>query len=289
MLENLLLIKNPSLNNLESILKENAFFFLTPLFTISLTLEFLGNFEFEKVLKKLLIATLFLFFFSGIHKEVSTHSLKFSYDLLKKIGPDHFIHKKWYQSKGLKKKGLVEKESFFDSFKIIDLDDLIAHTMFILSHLFLFFLKLIYSTVYHLTYILSPIGALLYLFDLTEGSLKGFITSSLWCTLMPLVLVSILLIVGSTFKEDAITITHIDSLIWLFGITFLLVLTPVITLGVISASGISSYSSLFGSKMLSNSLQSYALIKSVGLKTKFYGSRAIHHSKRIKVKLPSII
>ena len=244
--------------------------------------------DFEKVLKKLLISSFFLMFFTNIHINVSKEALSFSSSLIKDHAPNHFILKKWYQTKIRSEKRT--NNGFLDllKIKVSDItifDDLIAHAMFVLSHIFLFFLKLIYSTVFHLTYILAPIGALLFLFDITEGSLRGFITSSIWCTFMPLVLVCILLIVGDTFNSKDSTISHIDSLIWLFGITFLLVLTPVITLGIISSSGISSYSSLFGSKMLSQSLASYALIKTMSHKGHHLGRRAIFKGKQLREKI----
>lgn len=235
-------------------------------------------------------------FFTNIHIYVSREALSFSSKLIKDHAPNHFILKKWYQTKIKPKRRTQEKYKggFLDllKIKVADItifDDLIAHAMFILSHIFLFFLKLIFSTVFHLTYILAPIGALLFLFDITEGSLRGFITSSIWCTLMPLVLVCILLIVGDTFHAKDSTISHIDSLIWLFGITFLLVLTPVITLGLISSSGISSYSSLFGSKMLSQTLTSYALIKSTAAKGNLYGRKALYKGRQLKEKLGNSI
>lgn len=290
-LESFLLIENKSLIDLFLKIKNVSGFFLLPLFTLSLSVEFLTNFEFEKVIKKLIISTLFLSFFQGIHVEVTKSSLDFSSSLLREVSPDHFILKKWYREK-LKTK---EKKTwdFFERLTIPNINDLVANALFVLSRIFLFFLKLIFSTIYHFTYILSPIGALLFLFDMTESSLKGFILSSLWCALMPLVLVCILSMVGNTLNTDALnsdlTLTHIDSLIWLFGITFLLLLSPVITLGILSSSGISSHASLFGAKMMGSSLQTIGVVKSLNYKSAQFGRKAIYTGKRLVSKASSIL
>lgn len=291
MLESFLLIENKSLIELFLKIKTVAGFFVLPLFTLSLCIEFLTGFEFEKVIKKLIISLLFLSFFQGIHSDMSKKSLEFSSTLLSEVNPNHFILKKWYN----KKLSTKEKKSwdFFERLTIPNINDLVANALFVLSRIFLYFLKLIYSTVFHFTYILCPIGALLFLFNMTESSLKGFILSSLWCSLMPLVLVCILSMVGNTISRDALsselTLTHMDSLIWLFGITFLLLLSPVITLGILSATGISSHASLFGSTMMGNGLQTVGIIKSVKHRGHEFGRKTIYRGKRLISKVSSIL
>lgn len=291
MIKSFLLIENTSLYELFLELKEISYYFLLPLFTISLSIEYLTNFEFEKVLKKLIISALFLSSFYQIHETLSFEGLKFSENLVKKVNPDHFILKDW------KRVNIKTKDNknwnFFEKLLIPEINDLVVTSFFVLSKIFLFFLKLIYSTVFHFTYIFSPIGALLYLFDVTEGSLKGFILSSLWSFLMPIILAVMLCMIGNTLKKDAIngemTLLNIESLIWLFGISFLLLLTPVITLGVLSSSGISSYSSLFGSKILSSSLQSLALVKAISLKTSGFARKGRFYGKRVISKASDIL
>ena len=63
--------------------------------------------------------------------------------------------------------------NFIQSFAIPNLNDLIATIFSSFSKAFIWLLKLIYSSVYHLTYVFSGITAILYFLGWTKDSLKG--------------------------------------------------------------------------------------------------------------------
>ncbi|HAZ13170.1 MAG TPA: hypothetical protein DCY86_10315, partial [Bdellovibrionales bacterium] len=95
--------------------------------------------------------------------------------------------------------------NFIQSFAIPNLNDLIATIFFVFSKAFIWLLKLIYSSVYHLTYVFSGITAILYFLGWTKDSLKGTVQASLWCMAMPFVIVAILALVGNSIDESAIS------------------------------------------------------------------------------------
>ena len=178
--------------------------------------------------------------------------------LLKKFSPNNLFVKKWNEGK-IKTK---EKSGwgYLESIAIPNLNDLLATTFFVLAKVFTWLLKLIFSSVYHLTYIFSGITALLYFFNWTERSLVGAVQSSLWCILMPFVVVAILSLVGNsidsrTIKGD-LAIADIETILWLFGVTLILMISPLITWSMVKGEGIASAGTKFG-----------AIATSAGMKT----------------------
>src|SRR5690606_30743854 len=129
--------------------------FLAPVFTIAIILEFFGNFDFGSVLKKLLLITVFMSAFYGIHQKAVEVSLQSATYTLKKVSPRNLFIKKWYH---VKAKTSEKKEwSKLEAFAIPNLNDLVATAFFVLSKIFIWLLKLIYSTVYHLTYVFAGV------------------------------------------------------------------------------------------------------------------------------------
>jgi hypothetical protein len=122
--------------------------------------------------------------FYSIHKSGVDLSFKASEEILRKVSPQNIFLRKWTEVKVKTKED--NSWNLLQKFSIPNVNDLIGTTLFILSKVFIWILKLIYSTVYHLTYIFAPITAILYFFPITKGSIAGTIQSSLWCMLMPL-------------------------------------------------------------------------------------------------------
>ena len=93
------------------------------------------------------------------------------------------------------------------------------------------------------------ITAILYFLWWTKDSLKGTVQASLWCMAMPFVIVAILALVGNSIDESAISgefvLAKMDTIIWLFGVTLLLLISPMITYAMVKGEGIHS----FGAKM----------------------------------------
>ncbi len=142
-----------------------------------------------------------------------------------------------------------------------------ATAFFVISKIFIWILKLIYSTVYHLTYIFAPITALLYFFGWTNNSLKGSVQASIWCMLMPFVVVAILILVGNSMDQSAkdgeLVIAHIDTIVWLFGVTLLLLLTPLITLGLVRGDGVQTLGTKMGAMMMGAGLKAGLIFSTV--------------------------
>ena len=281
LLKSLLLIEEPSVYRLYQEFLEISRYLLAPAFLLALIFEYFGEFDFLGVLKKLLIITFVMNFFHEIHVQSSTLALNLASETLQRVSPRNIFLKKWQESKFKPKS--PTNAGFFDSFIVPNVNDLVATAFYLISKIMLWLLKLIYSTVYHFTYLFSGITSVLFLFGWTKDALKGTIQSFVWCLILPFVVVSILALVGNSFDDKANSgaiVSQIDTLAWLFGVTLLLSMSPVITYGLVKGEGMQSVGSKLGS-----------MVTSTGLKTAAYSASAItllQRSQENKKKLTAL-
>ncbi len=244
----MLLIEEHSVFRLYEEMISIAGYFVGPLFIIALILEFLGNLDFGGVVKRLLVVMIVLSSFYGLHTKAVDLSLDVASKTLRKVSPKNLFVKKWYEGK-LKTK---EKKGwgYLESIAIPNLNDLLATSFFLLAKVFTWLLKLIFSSVYHLTYVFAGITALLYFFGWTNKSLVGTFQSSLWCILLPYVVVAILAMVGNSINSKAmngdLAIADIETILWLFGVTLILLLSPIITWAMVKGEGVAGAGAKMG-------------------------------------------
>ena len=260
-LKEMLLIEEASVFKLYQEMMNISSYFIAPVFTIALILEYFGELNFGAVVKKLLLVTVFMSAFYQIHTEGVKVSLDTASYTLKKVSPRNLFVKKWYEPKVKTKE---KKEwSFIESIAVPNLNDLLATAFFLLSKIFIWLLKLIYSSVYHLTYVFSGVTSVLYFLGWTKDSLKGTVQASLWCFVMPFVIVAILALVGNSIEEKVLSgeilFAKIDTIIWLFGITLLLLMSPMIAYGLIRGDGIHSFGSKMGSLVVASGMKAMSL------------------------------
>lgn len=275
LLKEMLLIEEPSIFHLYKEMSSIGTYFVAPVFTISLILEYFGEMNFGGVVKKLLLVTIFMSIFYEFHTRAVEISLDSATHTLKKVSPRNLFIKKWYYSKVK----TTEKKSwgFIQSIAVPNLNDLLATAFFLVSKVFLWLLKLIYSSVYHLTYVFSGITGILYFLGWTKDALKGTVQASLWCMIMPFVIIAILALVGNSIDETAIhgelLVAKMDTIIWLFGVTLLLLISPVISYGMIKGEGIHSFGSKMGAMVVSSGMKTVALLPFMTkMKDRFTGS-----------------
>lgn len=256
-LQNMLLIEDPSVFRLYQELIKIANYFVAPVFTVALLLEYFGEMNFSDVVKKLFLVVVFMGGFYTFHTEGTKIALESANYTLKRVSPTNLFVKRWTQSKVKTK-----KQDGWDSLKSIlipNVNDLIGTAFFLIAKLFIWLLKLIYSSVFHLTYIFAGVTAILYFLGWTKDALKGTVQASLWCMLMPFVIVAILSLVGNSIEATAdngdLVIAKIDTIIWLFGVTLLLLITPLITYGMIRGDGIHSFGSKMGTMVVSSGIK----------------------------------
>lgn len=264
-LKDMLLIEDPSVFRLYKEMINISNYFIAPVFTIALILEYFSDMNFGMVVKKLFLIVIFMGSFYSFHTTGTKIALESASKTLKRVSPSNLFVKKWTQ-----KKIKTGKKKGWDTLKDIlipNLNDVIATTFFLLAKIFIWLLKLIYSTVYHLTYIFAGVTAIFYFLGWTQDALKGTIQASLWCIVMPFVIVAILSLVGNSIQDSALNgdliITKIDTIIWLFGVTLLLLISPLISYGMIRGDGIHSFGSKMGSMVVSSgikTLTSYPLM-----------------------------
>ncbi len=256
-LQDMLLIEDPSVFRLYQELIKIANYFVAPVFTIALLFEYFGEMNFSAVVKKLFLVIVFMGAFYTFHTEGTKVALSSANQTLRRVSPTNLFVKRWTQAKVKTK-----KQKGWDSLKSIlipNLNDLIGTAFFLLAKLFIWLLKLIYSSVYHLTYIFAGVTAILYFLGWTKDALKGTVQASLWCMVMPFVIVAILSLVGNSIEATALNgdlvIAKIDTIIWLFGVTLLLLISPLITYGMIRGDGIHSFGSKMGAMVVSSGIK----------------------------------
>lgn len=269
-LREMLLIDDPSIFKLYQELIKISNYFIAPVFTISLILEFFGEMNFSESVKKLFLVVIFMGTFYNFHSSATAIALDSASKTLRKVSPTNLFIKKWTESK-IKTK----KQKGWDALKNIlvpNLNDLIGTSFFVLAKIFIWLLKLIYSSVYHLTYVFAAFTAILYFLGWTKGALKGTVQASIWCMVMPFVIVAILALVGNSIEDSALNgdlvIAKIDTIVWLFGVTLLLLISPLITYGVIRGDGIHSFGSKMGTMVVSSGLKAMAFYPLLAVKLK---------------------
>lgn len=269
-LEEMLLIKEPSVFRLYEEMTNIANYFVTPVFTIALILEYFTEMNFGSVIKKFLLITVFIGAFYQFHTKATSIAFEGATTTLRKVSPRNLFVKKWYQTKVK----TTEKKNwnFIQSMVVPNLNDILATAFFLLAKVFIWLLKLIYSTVYHLTYVFSGITAVLYFLGWTKDALKGTVQASLWCMAMPFVIVAILALVGNSIDDSALgsdlIVSKVETIIWLFGVTLLLLISPLITYGMIKGDGIHSFGSKMGTMVAGSGMKAAMISTVIGSRLK---------------------
>lgn len=284
LLKEMLLIEEPSVFKLYQEMMKIVGYFVAPVFTIALLLEYFGDMNFGPVVKKLLLTIIFMGAFYEFHTKAVEISLESATYTIKKVSPRNLFIKRWFQTKVRTHK--KRDWNFIQSLAVPNLNDLLATAFFLLAKVFIWLLKLIYSSVYHLTYVFSGVTAILFMLGWTKDALKGTVQASLWCMIMPFVIVAILALVGNSIDEKALggelLVAKVDSIIWLFGITLLLLISPIISYGMIKGDGIHSFAPKMGAMVVNSGIKAmtmsplaFALVTKSGKKFGNFGSRIL--------------
>lgn len=281
----MLLIEEPSVFILYKEMTDIATLLIGPLFLVGLILEYFSNYEFIEVVKKLFLITLFIGSFYHIHTKAVELSLTSASETLQRVSPDNIFQRRWTESRTSTKTD--SSWGWARSFFVPNVNELIGTTLFVISQILLWVLKLIYSTVYHLTYVFSGITAVLLFMGWTRDALKGTIQASIWCILQPYVVVALLALVGNSINANTdsggLAVTSLDSLIWLFGITILLLASPLMTYGMVKGEGIHSFGAKVGamSAMGAQKMVMYSVLASKLLGNSYsYAKTGANLSKR---------
>ncbi len=247
--------------------------FVLPIFLIATCLEFIGEMDFGAILKRVVIVFFLFGFFMDFHKEAVNKSFEISSELYSK-----------YQLGEIIKKSRKDKKSLMDHLLIAPLADVLTMIYWGLSKVFIWLLKLIYSSVYHLTYVFAPFVALMgLLFGLSP--IKGLFKSSLWCIVMPFVVVSILLLVGNTVNGSQLnSFSEIEKLIWLLGVTFILLISPLITGAIVRGDGIYTAGSKMGAIALKGGVMTFSWAPMAALAFKKKGDSVARYFKNLNPK-----
>jgi hypothetical protein len=245
----MLLLDEPNISGLRLGIENYSKVFLSVAFIGALTWEFVTDMKFLGVVKNLVLALIFMSFFYEFHTKAVDLSFKASEELLREVSPKNIFLRKWSE---VKVKTAQSNSGFIDGIVIPNLNDLLGTALFLLSKVCILILKLIYTTVYYFTFIFAPVTAVLSFLPVSKNSMAGTLTSSLWCILLPFVLVVFLALVGNSIQMPAqngeLAVSSMDQLIWIFGITLLMLLAPSFTFSLIKGT-IASTADAVGVKM----------------------------------------
>jgi hypothetical protein len=274
LLKDLLFISNPKVLGLSEYLNNTAVLFIMPAFFIGIISEFFTNFDFKSVAKRAVIAFLAIRLLTPIHIEAVDTSLKISSELVKKYSPQNKFLTAYQLAKGdavgAEKKGVWSKLTSI--VKMLVNDDIVL-IIFLLSYIAFFLLTQLYSLTYHLTIAMIGLCAVLSILPITSRSLVGAVKSSLWCIFMPFVVAIILCLIGDSdafFKTySGGIVQNLESLIQLFIMTIILLLSPMITSKIMSESGLSHVAESVG-QMAGMA----TLIGGASVASKFVGAKA---------------
>ncbi len=249
-IRSMLLLDEPNISGLRLGIESYSKVFLSVAFVGAISWEFLTGMKFLEVVKNLVLALVFMGCFYGFHTKAVDLSFQASEELLREVSPRNIFLKKWNEVKV--KPTEKAKGNFIDKMVIPNLNDLLGTALFLMSKVCILILKLIYTTVYYFTFIFAPITAVLSFLPVSKHSMTGTITSSLWCILLPFVLVVFLALVGNAVQMPAengqLAVSSMDQLIWIFGITLLMLLAPSFTYSLIKGS-VASTADAVGVKM----------------------------------------
>ena len=98
-LKDMLLIEDQSVFRLYEELIKITNYFIAPVFTISLILEFFREMNFAEPVKKLFLVVIFMGAFYTFHTEATKIALESASITLKKVSPTNLFVKKWTQIK----------------------------------------------------------------------------------------------------------------------------------------------------------------------------------------------
>jgi len=272
-MKSMLLLDVPNISNLRLGVENYSKVFLLVAFVGALTWEFVTDMKFMAVVKNLVLALIFMGCFYQFHTKAVELSFKASEELLREVSPRNIFLKKWNEVKVSKLEN--GNGSFIDKVLVPNINDLLGTALYLVSKVCILILKLIYTTVYYFTFIFAPVTAVLSFIPISKNAMGGTITSSLWCILLPLVLAVFLALVGNTVQMPSengqLAVTSMDQLIWIFGITLLMLLTPSLTFTLIKGS-IASTADAVGVKMTGVGAKALASIPFVyGLGQKIFG------------------
>lgn len=249
LLKNLLLNVNPRVIGLSEYLNQVALLFIIPAFYMGMIAEYFTNFDFKSVAKRALIAFLAIKLLMPIHIQAVDASLNTSSALLSKYSSGNkFLTA--YQSAHVatdSNKGIWER---LKSIVAIVTDDPLVVGIFLFSYAAFFLLTQLYGLIYHLTLAFIGFCAVLSILPITSRSLTGAIYSSLWCVLMPFVIMIVLALVGDSdaFLKDYSggIVQNVESLIQLLVMMVILLLTPLLTTKIMNGTGLNSVADNLG-------------------------------------------
>jgi hypothetical protein len=297
-LTDLILFDSPKLVKMATELSHITWEIIPVIFLMAVIGKYFTDMDWKSLLKKLFISSLLLTFFTGFHKEAVFTSIKLAEDTIlkrSKVSIDLFKLSKPEKQKVQKIKKNIEKrdKNLYESIKSVpealfsygaslaeEITTGVGYVLPLLVDLFAWvaflLIKIVFSGVFHLTYVFTGLVALLYLFDFGDKALKGMLISSVWCMIFPFVLCASIFFLGSTVGEiDSSGRGLMNLALTIISSTFF-IFTPVITLKLISGLGVVEGITEWGAKVGMGAVALGGAFAFAGLKSKASSAKSIY-------------
>ena len=240
---------------------------------IALGIEFVTTMNFGEVVKQVFFVFLVIVFFKSFYTQTVQESFHYANTLIEKQNSNNLIRVMSEAKNRSKKEG--KEGGLTDSLKsMLNIDEVIDHIVLFLMWLYtrfsLYIIKHLYSLVYNFTYAFSGVAALLSVLPFTRKSLGGLFKSVIFCILMPWVVALVLVLCGNILTEFSTSGTSIinsaDGLIQLALIATFIFASPVITMRLMSGSGIAQVAESIGNMGAMASIMSVPMFMKNSLK-----------------------
>lgn len=259
-LSDLILLDSPKLMGMANDLTDISWKLIPAVFLIAAIGKYFTDLSWNHLLKKLFISCILLSFYTSFHMEASKESINLAeetillnsrvdLDLFNLSSKEKRAVKKVKENISKKDKGLFETikaipDSLFSfGASLAKVDSIgLGYILPVLVNLFSWIsflvVKLVYSGVYHLTYIFVGLVALIYLFDFGNKAIIGMLISTVWCMVFPFVLCTSIFFLGTTIGEvQSGDLGLMNLAISIVSASFV-IFAPLITLKLITGVGI---------------------------------------------------
>jgi hypothetical protein len=284
-LTELLLIESPKLVQMTASLNGILMKFIPAIFTFAIVIEYFNGMNWGTLVKRLFISTFILAFYTSAHIEFikgaitiaekgilskTNGNVDASYFKMNKKDLRNIEEVKNRETKRAKKNESFGK-SLLTKFTIVPRGALYISILYkywfksltdralpdfttLFVWISFLFVKLLFSAVYHMTYVFAGIVALLYLFEFGAKSLTGMLVSTIWCMIMPMVVCASIFFLRESIGGTATSGGGIGNIALVIVSSAFFLFTPYIALKLIQGGGVVSGIAQFGNMISAGAL-----------------------------------
>jgi hypothetical protein len=284
-LTELLLIQSPKLVEMTGNLNDILMKFIPAVFTLAVVVEYFNGMNWGTLVKRLFISTCILVFYTSVHIAFIEGAITISekgilsdthgkvdatYFKMSKKDMRNIKEVKKRELKRVKDEGSLSKR-LLTKFNVVPkgalyisilfrkwFENLADRTLPDFTTIFVWIaflaVKLLFSAVYHMTYVFAGVVAMLYLFEFGAKSLTGMLISTVWCMVMPMVVCASIFFLRESIGGVATSGGGLGNIALVIVSSAFFLFTPYITLKLIQGGGVASGIAQFGNMLAAGAL-----------------------------------